>query len=201
MRARAATRSRSEAARRRPSRRGVPWTISTSACSRATEIAVFRRRGRHPHGGCGRRPAHAADDGKQGQAVRRPDRDPQADHPRPHADAGRLYAGAGARPNSSSASARPAPARPISPSPMPPAARARPGRAHHPVAPGRRGRRAARLPARRHEGEGRSLSAAALRRALRHDARPTRSNARSPPASSRSRRSPSCAAARWRMPP
>ena len=44
------------------------------------------------------------------------------------------------------------------------------GRPHHPVAPGGRGRRAARLPARRHEGEGRSLSAAALRRAARHDA-------------------------------
>ena len=37
-----------------------------------------------------------------------------------------------------------------------------------PVAPRGRGRRAPRLPARRHEGEGRSLSPPALRRALRH---------------------------------
>ena len=44
-------------------------------------------------------------------------------------------------------------------------------RPHHPVAPGRRGRRAAGLPARRHEGEGRSLHAAALRRAQRFPAR------------------------------
>ena len=46
----------------------------------------------------------------------------------------------------------------------------RPGRAHHPVAPGGRGRRAARLPARRSAREGRSLSAADLRRAQRHAA-------------------------------
>ena len=39
-----------------------------------------------------------------------------------------------------------------------------------PVAPGGRGRRAPRLPARRHAREGRSLSPPALRRALRHDA-------------------------------
>jgi hypothetical protein len=52
-----------------------------------------------------------------------------------------------------------------------PPAHHRLGRPHHPVAPGGRGRRAARLPARRHEGEGRSLSPPALRRALRHDAR------------------------------
>ena len=44
----------------------------------------------------------------------------------------------------------------------------RPGRPADPVAPGGRGRRAARLPPRRHEGKGRSLSAPALRRALRH---------------------------------
>ena len=44
------------------------------------------------------------------------------------------------------------------------------GRPHRAVAPGGRGRRAARLPARRPAGKGRSLSAAALRRALRHDA-------------------------------
>src|SRR3546814_8534258 len=42
------------------------------------------------------------------------------------------------------------------------------GRPADPVAPGGGGRRTAGLPARRHEGKGRSLSAAALRRALRH---------------------------------
>ena len=45
------------------------------------------------------------------------------------------------------------------------AVRAQGGRPHHPVAAGGRGRRAARLPARRHAREGRSLSAADLRRA------------------------------------
>ena len=45
-----------------------------------------------------------------------------------------------------------------------------------PVAPRGRGGRAARLPARRHEGEGRSLSPPALRRALRHACRPSRSS-------------------------
>ena len=49
------------------------------------------------------------------------------------------------------------------------AVRAQGGRPHHPVAAGGRGRRAARLPARRHAREGRSLSAADLRRALRPD--------------------------------
>ena len=44
-----------------------------------------------------------------------------------------------------------------------------------PLAPRGRGGRAAGLPARRHEGEGRSLSAPALRRAVRHAARPSRS--------------------------
>jgi hypothetical protein len=44
------------------------------------------------------------------------------------------------------------------------------GRAHHPVASRRRGRRAAGLPAGRHAREGRSLSAPALRRALRRAA-------------------------------
>ncbi len=43
------------------------------------------------------------------------------------------------------------------------------GRAHHPHAPGRRGGRAARLPARRRARQGRPVHAAALRRALRHD--------------------------------
>ena len=47
----------------------------------------------------------------------------------------------------------------------------RAGRPHHPHAPRGRGRRAARLPARRHAREGRPVPAAALRRALRH-ARP-----------------------------
>ena len=47
------------------------------------------------------------------------------------------------------------------------AARARRG-AHHPDAPRGRGRRAARLPAGRPDGEGRSVPAPALRRALRH---------------------------------
>ena len=42
------------------------------------------------------------------------------------------------------------------------------GLAHHPHAPRGRGRRAARLPARRHAGEGRPVPAAAVRRALRH---------------------------------
>ena len=50
------------------------------------------------------------------------------------------------------------------------AAAGRQGRAHRAVAAGGRGRRAAGLPARRHEGEDRSLSAAALRRAARHAA-------------------------------
>ena len=44
------------------------------------------------------------------------------------------------------------------------------GRPADPVAAGGGGGRAARLPARRHEGEGRSLSPPALRRALRHAA-------------------------------
>ena len=48
--------------------------------------------------------------------------------------------------------------------------RARAGRAHRAVAAGRGGRRAAGLPARRHAREGRSLSAPALRRALRRAA-------------------------------
>ena len=46
----------------------------------------------------------------------------------------------------------------------------RPGRPHRAVPPGGRGRRAPGLPARRHEGEGRPLSAPALRRAARHAA-------------------------------
>ena len=44
------------------------------------------------------------------------------------------------------------------------------GGPHRAVPPGGGGRRAAGLPARRHEGEGRSLSAPAVRRAARHDA-------------------------------
>ena len=42
------------------------------------------------------------------------------------------------------------------------------GQPHHPHAPGGRGRRAARLPARHDDGEGRPLPASAVRRALRH---------------------------------
>ncbi len=76
----------------------------------------------------------------------------------------------------------------------------RQGRAHHPVAAGGRGRRAARLPAGRSAREGRPLSAAALRRALRHAAGATRCRSAWPAARSRSRRSPSCAGARWRTP-
>jgi phosphate starvation-inducible PhoH-like protein len=60
--------------------------------------------------------------------------------------------------------------------------------------PGGRGWRAPRLPARRHEGEGRSLSPPALRRALRYAADRSRSSGASPRAKSKSRRSPSCAA-------
>ncbi len=76
----------------------------------------------------------------------------------------------------------------------------RQGRADHPVAAGGRGRRAARLSARRSAREGRPVSAADLRRAERHAAgRPARQ-------ASRQRRdrggaaSRSCAAAPWRTP-
>ena len=65
-----------------------------------------------------------------------------------------------------------------------------------PVAPRGRGRRAAGLPSRRHEGEGRSLSPPALRRALRHAPDRAGRAAHRHRARSRSRRSPSCAAAR-----
>ena len=54
-------------------------------------------------------------------------------------------------------------------------ARAQRGAAHHPHAAGGRGRRAPRLPARRPGAEGRSLPAAALRRALRPDGTATAS--------------------------
>ena len=43
------------------------------------------------------------------------------------------------------------------------------GQPHHPHPPGGRGRRAARLPARRPDGEGRPVPAPAVRRAQRHD--------------------------------
>ena len=70
------------------------------------------------------------------------------------------------------------------------------GGAHHPGAAGGGGGREARLPARRPAGQGRSLPAAALRRALR-PAR-LREGRAAPRAQRRSRwrRSPSCAAAR-----
>ncbi len=69
------------------------------------------------------------------------------------------------------------------------------GQPHHPHPAGRRGRRAARLPARRPDGQGRSLPAPAVRRAARH-ARPREGHAAAwRRASSRSRRWPSCAAA------
>ena len=54
------------------------------------------------------------------------------------------------------------------------AVRAQGGRPHHPVAAGGGSRRAARLPARRHAREGRSLSATDLRRAVRPDGCPHR---------------------------
>ena len=78
------------------------------------------------------------------------------------------------------------------------AVRAQGGRPHRPVAAGGGSRRAARLPARRHAREGRSLSAADLRRALRPDGRAHRRARAADAARSRSRRSPSCAAARCR---
>ena len=68
-----------------------------------------------------------------------------------------------------------------------------------PVAPGGGGGRAAGLPSRRHEGEGRSVSAPALRRAVRLPARRAGRAADRVAARSRSRRSPSCAGARWPM--
>ena len=70
------------------------------------------------------------------------------------------------------------------------------GRADHPDAAGRRGGRAAGLSPRRHVREGASLPPAALRRPLRHDgAREGRHHDREA-ARSRSRPSPTCAAAR-----
>ena len=77
------------------------------------------------------------------------------------------------------------------------ALQAKRGGPHHPHPARGRGRRAARLPARRPAGEGRPVPAAALRRALRHARRPTGVAARAwSAARSRSRRSRSCAAAR-----
>ena len=51
------------------------------------------------------------------------------------------------------------------------------GQPHHPHPPRRRGRRAARLPARRPDGEGRPVPAPAVRRAARHDGRRARRGA------------------------
>ena len=71
------------------------------------------------------------------------------------------------------------------------------GQAHRADAPGGRGGREARLPARHDGGEGLPVPAAALRRAARHDGlREGRPSCWSSAASSRWRRSPSCAAAR-----
>ena len=70
---------------------------------------------------------------------------------------------------SCSASGRPGPARPTSPWRRPSRfLLAKKVSADHPRAPGGRGRREARLPARRPAGEGEPLPAAALRRPLRH---------------------------------
>ena len=80
------------------------------------------------------------------------------------------------------------------------AVRAQGGRPHHPVAARGRGRRAARLPARRPAREGRSVSAADVRRAVRPDGRAHRRARAADRTRSRSRRSPSCAAARCRTP-
>ena len=85
--------------------------------------------------------------------------------------AGGLHGGAGQRRRWCSASARPAPARPISRSPRRVALLQAGQRGpHRPLPPGGRGGGTARLPAGRHEGEGRSLSPPAVRRAERHDA-------------------------------
>ena len=85
---------------------------------------------------------------------------------------------------SSSASARPAPARRTSRWRRRVAFLPREARQpHHPRAAGRRGRREARLPARRPAGEGEPVPASALRRALRHDGRRSASSACSSAAS------------------
>ena len=70
------------------------------------------------------------------------------------------------------------------------------GAAHRADPPGGRGRRAARLPARRPGAEGRPVPAAAVRRAVRPDGLRPRRARRSRRARSRSRRWRSCAAAR-----
>ncbi len=96
----------------------------------------------------------------------RGDQSAQAPRPRPHGGAGRLYARAQAscagvcdRPGRNRQDLARGGARRA-------AVRAQGSRSHRPVAAGGRSRRAARLPARRHAREGRSLSAADLRRAL-----------------------------------
>ena len=68
--------------------------------------------------------------------------------------------------------------------------------AHRAVPPGRRGGRAARVPARRHRGQGRSVPPAALRRAPATCSSPSGSSSWWSAERSRSRRSRSCAAAR-----
>ena len=101
----------------------------------------------------------------------RGDQSAQASRARPHAGAGRLCSRAQAprarvldrarRHRQDLARGRPRRA----------IVRAQGSRPHRSLAAGGRSRRAARLPARRHAREGRSLSAADLRRALRPDGR------------------------------
>ena len=70
------------------------------------------------------------------------------------------------------------------------------GQPHHPDPPGGRGRRAARVPARHAQRQDRPLPAPALRRAARHGRPRVDPEAAWRPAPSRSRRWPTCAAAR-----
>ena len=77
-----------------------------------------------------------------------------------------------------------------------PGAAGQAGPADHPHPPGGRGRRAARLPARRPDGQDRPVPAPALRRPLRHGRAGGRAAAARARARSRSRRWRSCAAAR-----
>jgi hypothetical protein len=153
-----------------PNRRAARSIISTTGCRRRRGAGHRRRRRRVAHGG-------AADDQlslptitSSRPSCRCADFDAQEDDLRPHAQPGRLYPGP--RPRRACLRHRSGRHRQdlSGRRPCGDAARTRRCRTDHPVASGRRGGRAPRLPARRHEGEGRSLSAPALRRALRHDA-------------------------------